>query len=320
MRSVFDPTYNTPRGGAGRHYAMLASLEGGTGYAWDGAPPGGTGSPQSDCRNASEMFTTRYSADAFDPETVAPAKLASVMIHEYAHNVDRIAMLNIRSPSPGFLGEAWATVAQEVSARIGSNQPVNALHSRVPSGVPEPDYSAVGMWGTDSIASPWQRGGAYTAAGRLLLLVRELAGEVSTAHGKTPTLHQKLYAQPFNWEDRPASVTAVAAAVNLTADQLIDRYMLASVTAGLVAPSIADARQLPRFQSWDHSERVHTAGPLSPDFRSRLSRRTSVTHKLHAADGSHAAAYFFAEDERGVSLEVTAVGTVPMIVRLTRLK
>ena len=99
---------------------------------------------------------------------------------------------------------------------------------------------------------------------------------------------------------------------------LIDQHMLASVTAGLIDAGVEHA--LPRYTSWDHSERASTQGPRSTTFPGRASRRSTSGRILGAADGGHAALYLMADGKRGVSLELVSMAPTARIVRLTRLR
>ena len=99
---------------------------------------------------------------------------------------------------------------------------------------------------------------------------------------------------------------------------LIDWQTLASVTAGLIDPGVV--HDLPRYTSWDHSERARVSGPLSAGFPGRASRRVSGEHTLAAADGGHAALYLMGDGPRGISLELVSMAPTARIVRLTRLR
>lgn len=322
MRSVFGQSWQLPKGAGGRHFVMISEVPGATAYAWDGTPPGGNGSPRSMCANSSEMFTTRYDGDALQPGITRVGTFASNIVHEYAHNIDRIAHLKLPGGigGPGFLGEAWAVVAQETAARFGSNQMVNAVHTAVGKDAPDYDAAALGLWGADSARGPWQRAGLYSAGPRFLLFVREQAGEYDVAHNKQPTLHERLYASYFNWGNRPGAVTAVAGALGLTPAELIDRFALASATAGLVREEDADRQGLPRFRSWNQAPRAQQEGPLNSSHPLRVRRGVSTTRTLKAVDGSYAAAYFIDDANRSMSIEITAVESTPMIVRVTRIQ
>jgi hypothetical protein len=75
---------------------------------------------------------------------------------------------------------------------------------------------------------------------------------------------------------------------------------------------------LPRYTSWDHSERARLSGPLSAGFAGRASRRLSGEYTLAAADRAHAALY--RDGPRGISLELVSMAPAARIVRLTRLR
>ena len=77
---------------------------------------------------------------------------------------------------------------------------------------------------------------------------------------------------------------------------------------------------LPRYTSWDHSERARLSGPLSAGFPGRASRRAGGEYTLAAADGAHAALYLMADGPRGISLELGSMAPTARMVRLTRLR
>jgi len=174
------------------------------------------------------------------------------------------------------------------------------------------------MWGTQPELGPWQSNGRYGANARMLLFLRELAGEASVDHGRRPTLYQRLIYAPVDWLNRPAVIAHVTSTLGIGYADLTDRQALASVTAGLIAPGVA--HDLPRYTSWDHSERARLSGPLSAGFPGRASRRASGEHTLAAADGGHAALYLMADGPRGISLELVSMPPAARIVRLTRLR
>ena len=139
------------------------------------------------------------------------------------------------------------------------------------------------MWGTQPALGPWQTNGRYGTNARMLLFLRELAGEASIDHGREPTLYQRLIYAPIDWLNRPAVIAHITSVLGVDYADLIDRHALASVTAGLIDPAVA--HDLPRYTSWDHSERARLSGPLSTGFPGRASRRTSGEYILAAADG-----------------------------------
>jgi hypothetical protein len=174
------------------------------------------------------------------------------------------------------------------------------------------------MWGTGPALGPWQSNGRYGTNARMLLFLRELAGEASVDHGRKPTLYQRLIYAPIDWLNRPAVITHITSTLGIDYVDLIDRHTLASVTAGLIDPDVV--HDLPRFTSWDHSERARVSGPLSGGFAGRASRRVSGERTLAAADGGHAALYLMGDGPRGISLELLSMAPTARIVRLTRLR
>ena len=180
MRAVFDPTFQPLAGGGGRFYALLTTMGGGTGFAYDGVLPGASGGSQAACPHASEMTTVRLNAATWaQPESRNPSRLAGLMIHEYAHNAEARVHLAAGRPSTSawFLSEAWATVAEETAARLASGQLLGAVGSKITSQMPDPGSIFLGLWGKQEVAGPWQMGGRYTISAQMLLFLRELGGK-----------------------------------------------------------------------------------------------------------------------------------------------
>ena len=322
MRSIFDADYQPPAGGGGRFYLVLGNLppafQSFAGFAYDGPLPTVNLASQASCPRASEMVVALLSADWFaQPEYHNASWAAGLFLHEYAHSAD--ALTSRRGRIAGILGEGLATLAEETAGRIASGQPLRARHSGLGSDAPAGVHgSALGMWGTLPERGPWQSNGRYGTNSRMLLFLRELAGEASVDHGRRPTLYQRLIYAPIDWVNRPAVIAHITSVLGIEYADLIDRQTLASVTAGLIAPDVA--HDLPRYSSWDHSERARLVGPLSASFPGRASRRTSGDHTLAAADGGHAALYLMGDGPRGISLELVSMAPTARIVRLTRLR
>jgi hypothetical protein len=323
MRSLFAADYVPPAGGGGRYYLLLGNLpapfQSFAGFAYDGPLPTVNLASQASCPRSSEMVVAALSADWFvqQPQYQHANWAASLFLHEYAHSAD--ALTSGRGRIAGILGEGLATLAEETASRIASGQPLRARHAGVGSDAPAGVHgSALGMWGTLPALGPWQTNGRYGANARMLLFLRELAGEASVDHGRRPTLYQRLVSAPVDWSNRPAVIAHITSVLGIEYADLIDRQTLASVTAGLIDPGVA--HDLPRYTSWDHSERARSTGPLSAGFPGRANRRVGGDHTLAAADGGHAALYLMADGPRGISLELVSMAPTARTVRLTRLR
>jgi hypothetical protein len=321
MRSLFDAEYVPPAGGGGRFYLLLGSMPAAfgsfAGFAYDGPLPTVNIASQASCPRSSEMVVSTINAARLaQPEYQNASQVAGLFLHEYAHSAD--ALTSGRGRIAGILGEGLATLAQETASRIASRQPLRARHSAVGSDAPAIADGALGMWGTQPALGPWQGNGRYGANARMLLFLRELAGEASVDHGRRPTLYQRLLSAPIDWVNRPAVIAHITSVLGIGYADLVDRQALASVTAGLIDHEIA--HDLPRYTSWDHSERARLTGPLSAGFPGRASRRVNGEYALAAADGGHAAVYLMGDGLRGISLELVSMAPTARIVRLTRLR
>jgi hypothetical protein len=287
------------------------------GFAYDG--PLGTANifPQSSCPRSSEMVVSTVNAQLLSaPQNQSVASVSGLLLHEYAHSADFIT--SGRGKTSSILNEGLATLAEETASRIASGQPLHARHASVASDAPALTGGALGMWGTSPAVGPWQFNGRYGANARMLLFLRELAGEASVDHGREPTLYQRLIYNPIDWLNRPAVIGLITSVLGIDYVELTDRFALASVTAGLIDPAVVQT--LPRYTSWDHSERAKVSGPLSATFPGRASRRVDGNYSLGAADGGHAALYLMADGARGISLELLSIAQESRIIRLTRVR
>ena len=320
MRSIFDPDYSPLVGGGGRFFVVLGNipgLPGFGGFAYDG--PLGTANifPQTSCPRSSEMVVSTVNAQVLAlPQNQGVSFVSGLFLHEYAHSADFIT--SGRGKTSSILNEGLATLAEETASRIASMQPLGARHLLVGSNAPAVTGAALGLWGTTPAVGPWQFNGRYGRNARMLLFLRELAGEAAVDHGRRPTLYQRLIYAPIDWLDRPVVINHITTTLGIGYADLIDRETLASVTAGLIDPGVAHT--LPRYTSWDHSERAQYSGPRSASFPGRASRRTDGDYGLGAADGGHAALYMMADGARGISLELLSLAAESRIIRLTRLR
>ena len=320
MRSLFAADFAPLAGGGGRFWVMLGTvpgLPGFGGFAYDG--PLGTANifPQSTCARSSEMVVSTVNAQLLSsPQNQSVSSVSGLFLHEFAHSADFITSGRLKTSS--ILNEGLATLAEETASRIASAQPLNARHASVVGNAPAITGAALGMWGTSSNLGPWQFNGRYGANARMLLFLRELAGEASVNHGRAPTLYQRLIYKPIDWLNRPAVIGVITSELGIDYVDLTDRHTLASVTAGLIDPGVAHS--LPRYTSWDDSERAMISGPRSSTLAGRASCRTDNNYSLDAPGGGHAALYLMADGDRGISLEALSISPESRIIRLTRLR
>ena len=215
MRSVFDPDFQPPAGGGGRFYVLLGTLQNGTGFAYDGPLPTVNIASQASCPRASEMVVSLHSADLLAlPQNQNARYVAGIFLHEYAHNADLLTSRRDRTAS--ILNEGLATLATETASRIATGQPLRARHSAVGSDAPSTFEGALGLWGTEPERGPWQSNGRYGANARMLLYLRELAGEASIDHGRRPTLYQRLIYAPIDWRSRSTRTRATRRGCSFT--------------------------------------------------------------------------------------------------------
>lgn len=321
MRSLFAADYQPPAGGGGRFYVLIGTMPAAfgafTGFAYDGPLPTVNVASQANCPRASEMVVSTLSADRLAvPQNQNASFAAGIFLHEYAHNADLITSRRDRTAS--ILNEGLATLAEETASRIASGQSVNARHAGVGTDAPALSGGSLGMWGTTPELGPWQSNGRYGTNSRMLLFLRELAGEASIGHGRQPTLYQRFIHAPVDWLNRPVVIAHLTSVLGIEYADLIDRQALASVTAGLIDKGVV--HDLPRYTAWDHAERAGVSGPLSSGFPGRASRRAGVDYTLGAADGGHAALYLMGDGPRGISLQLLSMASTARIVRLTRLR
>ncbi|MDQ3605982.1 MAG: hypothetical protein M3418_07340, partial [Gemmatimonadota bacterium] len=303
MREVYDRNFQQPGGGGDRHWHIVGEW-GAAGVARDG----GTASPQQRCPNASEMIATGIGAQSTNRTPLMARNLAKIIIHEYAHNADNItAARRGLYGTPVAFSEPFAVLAEETAVRIASSQSYGALHSRVTDQHPFSFHALGTLWGQRPEWSSWKGSGNYEQGASLLMFARERFGDAPIG-SPNPRLYLHML------RDGPWTLSDLAAAAGMTGPALLDAWALAHATSGLVPAQTADAAGLPRFRTWELSDR----GRPQPNVT--VSRTTGITRTLAAAPGSYAAAYLLADGGRGISLEVTGIADRPMVVRLTRLR
>jgi hypothetical protein len=316
MRAVFDRAFEPLAGGGRRVYVLIGSTSGAAAIDSDGS----TGSLQTSCPLASEMTTFVHTPSAGSRTDLMARTAATVIIHEYAHNADRITawrLTGFHRSAANWFGEAFAAAAEETAARINSGQDVGARETRITEAHAAYNRSTF-VWGAKPTFSPVRGLGEYELGASLLLFSREAINDASVA-GTGPHLYQRLLQRDVPDAER-WTLASLATVLGSGAEDLLDRWSLAHATDDLVATQAAAAQNLPQLRTWDHSDISMTSRDATYRHSSRMVSRSSNTRRtLGAAPANYAAAYFFAEGGVGVSLALSAPASQARF-RLTRLR
>lgn len=314
-RLVFDPNYAPMTGSNGRHFVVVttnALYDPGRQGAWAGiAGDVLTELPQSTCALASETHAIFLSATAFPP-TQRPGWVASVVIHEFAHQAESISQSVIGAVSGN--PEGWAVATQDAASHLALGTFTQARYDQLIANpdLPQEPLVLSTTWGMAPARRLWDPSASYSQGALFLTHLREAAADTG-ATPKARTLWQKVVGQKYNWNSFRGQIAAQAATLGTTPTELLDRFALASLTDDLVPPAVAAATGLPQFSAWNTAT-YRAAKPTG------LPRAAAVQQTLAAGPGGYDAAYFFADGGRGVSLEFTSVAKAEMRVRLTRLR
>lgn len=317
VREVMEREYQPVKGAGGRWFHVFRTDV--PGWTIDN-----NDAPQTACRFSSEVPST-ISPDS-PPEFDAQVEyLAALLIHEYAHHAEtvyRIRRWGSYTPPMqvsnawAAVGEVWAQTVVEAAARLASNQPTAARHAPLyatNSNMPLTDFYLNGygespgqsLWGI----TPGNRGGYYDQGTRFVMYLRERWGDAVIGSTKERFFKRAQELPHYG-------VPSMATLVGLSATAALDEWSLAEATDDLVDPAAAAARGLPQIESWVPDD----ARPL-PSVR--LPRTANSVTALSAGRGNYAALYFFAEEAdagKGISLTFDGFGTVPFVVRITRLR
>ena len=244
-------------------------------------------------------------------DTHAGLDWASAVAHEAAHHTDLIEHQRRGAHGPwGWLNEPLAVAAEEQvmrTGRSGAVRPQELADATLARKFLDPFWAR--MPGRE--LTPWKAWnyGNYTYAAQIIVYARQLHRD--EAAETRATLYQKLDLLRIRSTSARDVLGRVAAAMGVPVDTLAQHAMIASATQSLIGRAAARAAGLPQFDAWD----------LSGWARPRAwSRQQSQQQELTAAPGAYAAAYLFAEEARGVSLQALSFGDAPVVVRLIRLR
>lgn len=330
-RAVIDPEAAFPTGAGGRIFTIVrqmpAGVAGGITTA-DLLPP--SYSPW-----VSEIGIVDLSIGLVREQNVRAEQVASTIIHEHGHLADLLAARRRGvAGSAGWASEAFAVAVEERATRLAVGQEHQVTSAQVQAdGVPAgglrmPDgmserYSPWGGFGTGLSASST---GAYVRGTRLLLYAMETLGETGLAPSGS-SLYQRVLAtsappSSLSADDlnRIWGIDAIARAVGLSAEELMDRATVGELTDDLVEAQVAVARGLPQFRTWDNSV----------GSRGELGQRTFPTHwlpldgarvgEISVPGGAHHYFYLVTDPGRGLSVSATQIRMQPHHrVRVTRL-
>jgi hypothetical protein len=316
MRAIFDRAFEPLAGGGRRVYVLIGSTSGAAAIDSDGS----TGSLQASCPLASEMTTFVHTPSAGSRTDLMARTAATVIVHEYAHNADRITawrLSGFHRSAANWFGEAFAAAAEETAARINSGQDISARETRITEAHAAYNRSAF-VWGAKPVFSPFRGVGEYELGASLLLFSREVINDASVS-ATGPHLYQRLLQRDVPDAER-WTLASLAAVLGSGPDDLLDRWSLAHATDDLVASPAAAAQALPQLRTWDHSDISMANRDATYRHPSRMvSRSVNTRRTLGAVPANYAAAYFFAEGGLGLSLSLSAPAPQARF-RLTRLR
>jgi hypothetical protein len=311
-REILSADFQPPKGAGGRWWHVFRSDI--PGWTSDGR----VGAPVSICPNASELIAT-ISHDLPPQNDAQMEYLAGLLIHEYGHSTEEVYEVRRWGTFGEYYSswaahEAWAQTFQETAARLASNQPTAARYSGLVTGVPYADFYLNG-YGESPLQSPWGtvagggRGGFYDQGTRLLMFLREQWGDATLGSTKERYYARVLAIPRYGVSD-------MAALVGMDAITALDRWSLADATDDIVDPTVVAARGLPQLQTWVPQDN----GPLST---TAISKTANTARRLVVGRGNYAALYawdYNADAGKGISLTFSGFGSVPFIVRITRVK
>jgi uncharacterized protein YjdB len=312
-RLLFDANYTPMRGAGGRHFAILTTpelLQNASNNSWAGIAGDQISTfPQSECALSSELHATFYNAQYYPPNS-RPGLLASVLVHEFAHQADgktqRLMGANNGDP------ESYATAAQELAMRLALGQSTQARYDQLAATQPTEAGILITTWGRADARRLWDPYSGYRQGALYKLMQYEWSAQ-SDLIPKPTTFYQRVLARKPRWQSFRELSAAESAVLGIPVVDMLDRYALAALTDDLVEPTAAAAHGLPQLRSWNARS--------FPGQPTRLPRLGSVSRALQAGPGGYDAAYLMADgSDQGISLEILARAQIPMRLRLTRLR
>lgn len=331
MRAVIDPQFSMPQGAGGRMLSVIRPIPHAAGFA-----------------NPSDLDMSRPAASdmfgAYVTENVdnySPGGLASLIIHEAAHVAEHYYEREGRGiRSGGWFMESIARNVEDMASRMGMGTPHQAhwesTHgndaiSSSPISI-SPSYGAMqdSPWGLPGGTIGQGGPGAYDRGARI---VRYAAAKIG-AGGFAPaqTLYQILSSRASALDDdnigatfddwvRSWQIEAIADAIGMSVEDLLEESMMADLTDDLV-PDAAVARWgLPQIEGWDHTR----SNPNASRYRwvkssQVIDRDQGMSEVAHVPAGGYAYWYIPA-GTRGISLQADNVDLREHHqVRLTRLR
>jgi hypothetical protein len=318
IRNIITADAQLIDGPGGRHYFLISSAKvldpsqpPFTAIAGDAI----TGRLTAQCALSSGMHSSVY--DFSLPDN--PLHLASVMVHEYTHNVAAQHSNSNNTASAWWLTEPLAVNAQETAARMASNQPTNARLDRLAPNAPYEAQFLHPTWGNVGRRGFQATGEQYRLGALFYLLLREQAGDAGLEQ-RSPTLYQRIFTPGSYYEFEGSQQNlklwqTVERVMGKSAAELLDYMALAAATDDLVDPAAVAKHKLPQIQSWDSRSLSANRKPSRTQ-----SRMLANPVTLEAAPTGYDAAYYLAEHGIGLSLSVSEAKSSHTIVRVTRLR
>jgi hypothetical protein len=338
IQKAFAPGYDGWPGAGGRIFTLFRPLYAGTqGGVVETSPP-------YDDSHYFDRFSNEAPILAVDHKiwTSTPAAISTIVVHELAHVADDGARFwdygLATGSSTGWYGEALATNAEETAARLYSSQETGAKYK---SGTGLGTDLAYWPSTTAHEQSPFGRlgdrmttagPGAYDTGARFMLYAREKLGSAGFHNAPGATLHERLAARaqargeidPNRHATLDANFApqAIAEVLDMPLEQLLDEFVQAELTHGLIDEAVLREKHLPQIRSWGLSVPAERGIPAHTLPTHRLERNQDTQARAVTVPmGGHDHWYVPAEKDKGLSIQATDVQLqVHHKVRLTRLR